>query len=124
MAGLVLASIGPVLMSDGADVSGNELKDEKQENEDAVKINDNDKEEKKDQNSLSSSKNKNSTTPLPAIHFVGRSLAGGIAALAASILDGTLPMPDDEFLGFFDTTTADENGSGSSQNKQRKRRRS
>lgn len=28
-----------------------------------------------------------------AIHFVGRSLAGGIASLAALILDGTLPMP-------------------------------
>jgi hypothetical protein len=30
-----------------------------------------------------------------AIHFVGRSLSGGIAGLAAAILDGTLPMPPD-----------------------------
>lgn len=29
----------------------------------------------------------------PAIHFVGHSLAGGVAALAANILDGSLPMP-------------------------------
>jgi hypothetical protein len=28
-----------------------------------------------------------------AVHFVGRSLAGGVAALAAAIFDGTLPMP-------------------------------
>jgi len=28
-----------------------------------------------------------------AIHFVGRSLAGGVATLAASILDGRIPMP-------------------------------
>lgn len=28
-----------------------------------------------------------------AIHFVGQSLAGGVASLAATILDGTLPMP-------------------------------
>lgn len=40
----------------------------------------------------------NSTTSssLPvAIHFVGRSLSGGVAGLAAAILDGTLPMPSD-----------------------------
>jgi len=30
----------------------------------------------------------------PAIHFVGHSLAGGAAALAANILHGTLPMPN------------------------------
>jgi len=28
-----------------------------------------------------------------AIHFVGRSLGGGVAALAATMLDGTLPIP-------------------------------
>ena len=28
-----------------------------------------------------------------AVHFVGRSLAGGVASLAATILDGTIPMP-------------------------------
>lgn len=28
-----------------------------------------------------------------AVHIVGRSLAGGVAALAAAILDGSLPMP-------------------------------
>ena len=28
-----------------------------------------------------------------AIHFVGRSLAGGVASLAATILDGSLPLP-------------------------------
>jgi len=30
-----------------------------------------------------------------AIHFVGRSLAGGVASLAATILDGSLPLPSD-----------------------------
>lgn len=30
-----------------------------------------------------------------AVHFVGRSLAGGVASLAAAIFDGTLPMPQD-----------------------------
>jgi hypothetical protein len=28
-----------------------------------------------------------------AIHFVGRSLAGGVASLAATMIDGTLPLP-------------------------------
>lgn len=37
-----------------------------------------------------------STKPPMAIHFVGRSLSGGIAGLAAAILDGTLPMPPEE----------------------------
>ena len=30
-----------------------------------------------------------------AVHFVGRSLAGGVASLASAIFDGTLPMPPD-----------------------------
>ena len=30
---------------------------------------------------------------LPALHFVGRSLAGGVASLAAAITDGSIPMP-------------------------------
>ena len=30
-----------------------------------------------------------------AVHFVGRSLAGGVASLSATILDGSLPMPPD-----------------------------
>lgn len=30
----------------------------------------------------------------PAIHIVGHSLSGAVAALAATILDGSLPMPD------------------------------
>jgi hypothetical protein len=30
----------------------------------------------------------------PAIHIVGHSLSGSVAALAATILDGSLPMPD------------------------------
>eukprot|EP00553_Chaetoceros_curvisetus_P006702 CAMPEP_0204620768 /NCGR_PEP_ID=MMETSP0717-20131115/6694_1 /ASSEMBLY_ACC=CAM_ASM_000666 /TAXON_ID=230516 /ORGANISM="Chaetoceros curvisetus" /LENGTH=444 /DNA_ID=CAMNT_0051635033 /DNA_START=13 /DNA_END=1347 /DNA_ORIENTATION=- len=32
---------------------------------------------------------------LPVIHFVGRSLAGGVASLAATILDGSIPLPSD-----------------------------
>jgi len=28
-----------------------------------------------------------------AVHFIGRSLAGGVASLAATMLDGTLPLP-------------------------------
>ena len=38
-----------------------------------------------------------STNPdvLPAIHFVGNSVAGGIASLAAAILDGSIPTPSD-----------------------------
>lgn len=31
-----------------------------------------------------------------AIHFVGQSLAGGVASLAAVILDGSLPMPEEK----------------------------
>lgn len=31
-----------------------------------------------------------------AIHFVGRSLAGGVASLAATILDGSLPLPPEK----------------------------
>ena len=30
---------------------------------------------------------------LPALHFIGRSLAGGVASLAAGIVDGCFPMP-------------------------------
>ncbi|KAL7538710.1 hypothetical protein ACHAXR_012832 [Thalassiosira sp. AJA248-18] len=38
----------------------------------------------------------NNHKSLPAIHFVGYSLAGGIAAIAANILDGSLPMKQGE----------------------------
>ena len=41
--------------------------------------------------------NTNTTTnndDLPAIHIVGSSMAGGIGALAAAILDGTIPFPE------------------------------
>ena len=34
-----------------------------------------------------------------AIHFVGRSLAGGIASLAAAVLDGGIPFPSDKKKG-------------------------
>ena len=33
---------------------------------------------------------------LPALHFVGRSLAGGVASVAAGIADGSFPMPKTE----------------------------
>ena len=33
------------------------------------------------------------TNTTTAVHFVGQSLAGGVASLAATLLDGTLPMP-------------------------------
>ena len=36
-------------------------------------------------------KDKNSTV-MPAIHFVGRSLAGGIASMSAAMLEGSIPM--------------------------------
>jgi len=36
---------------------------------------------------------KPSHVDLPAIHFVGQSLAGGVASLAAVMLDGSLPLP-------------------------------
>mmetsp|Transcript_17113 Transcript_17113/g.24893 ORF Transcript_17113/g.24893 Transcript_17113/m.24893 type:complete len:395 (+) Transcript_17113:266-1450(+) len=78
--------------------------------EDVVK--DKDKDEKKihpanDASPKSTKKNKNknkkdamasSADPasLPAIHFVGNSLAGGVASLAASILDGSVPMPKEK----------------------------
>jgi hypothetical protein len=44
---------------------------------------------------LESLLNQTSTTSpgTTAIHFVGRSLAGGVASIAATILDGKLPMP-------------------------------
>lgn len=34
------------------------------------------------------------TAILPAIHFVGNSLAGGVASLAAAMLDGSIPIPN------------------------------
>jgi hypothetical protein len=37
--------------------------------------------------------NATSASKQPAIHFVGQSLAGGVAGIAASILHGNLPMP-------------------------------
>ena len=43
-----------------------------------------------------------------AIHFVGRSLAGGVAALAATIMDGILPFPVGESEGEEDDSDTDE----------------
>jgi len=40
----------------------------------------------------------NSTAPPVALHFLGRSLSGGVAGLAAAILDGLLPMPNKNHL--------------------------
>lgn len=40
-----------------------------------------------------SENHEHSTTLQPAIHLVGRSLAGGVAALASIMLDGTIPYP-------------------------------
>jgi len=37
---------------------------------------------------------KATNTTNPAIHFVGRSLAGGVAGLSAAMLDGTIPTPN------------------------------
>lgn len=50
----------------------------------------------KDNEIVSASQNleKETQNLQPAIHIVGRSLAGGIASIMAAILDGTLPMPD------------------------------
>jgi len=39
------------------------------------------------------SKSPSSRSELPALHFVGRSLAGGVATLAAILVDGSIPMP-------------------------------
>jgi len=44
------------------------------------------------ENTTTTNSNDDDQESLPAIHFVGQSLAGGVASLAATILDGSLSM--------------------------------
>eukprot|EP00978_Attheya_sp_CCMP212_P028560 scaffold98991_cov47-Attheya_sp.AAC.2 len=57
---------------------------------------------------------------LPAIHFVGQSLAGGIASLAATILDGSLSMPQSSSSS---SSKKRRRGSQSSNRKRNRRKR-
>ena len=50
--------------------------------------------------------------PQPAIHFVGHSLAGGVAAISACIMDGTTPGPPRGTHEQQDTTALSLYGSG------------
>lgn len=84
-AGRVLEAIRPVIsrrkedvVNSTADASGGNGKDGKDE--------------------AKGSREKQPPTPVPAIHFVGRSLAGGVTSLAAAILDGSLPMPVEDVI--------------------------
>jgi len=83
MAGKVVKTIGPVLM---------ESNDSKKEADDRC-------EEKAFEEEGNGDKGKpqraDITGESPAIHIVGFSLAGGVAAISATILDGSLPMPAD-----------------------------
>jgi len=47
----------------------------------------------KDKNPSTTMKKEIDPESLPAFHFVGRSLAGGVASLAAAMVDGSIPMP-------------------------------
>jgi len=49
--------------------------------------------EEKALDKVSEKKSEKKSKNIAAIHFVGHSLAGGVAAIAANILDGSLPMP-------------------------------
>ena len=49
--------------------------------------------EENESNDGEESDNEISRDKMPAVHFVGRSLGGGVASLAAAILDGSLPYP-------------------------------
>mmetsp|Transcript_42414 Transcript_42414/g.72414 ORF Transcript_42414/g.72414 Transcript_42414/m.72414 type:complete len:600 (+) Transcript_42414:260-2059(+) len=79
MACKMLKIIGPVLMGDH-DKDSKRTSDEESssDNENASQI--------------AESDDKVNSQSLPAIHFVGYSLAGGIAAIAANVLDGSLPQ--------------------------------
>jgi len=54
---------------------------------------------------------------LPAIHFVGRSLAGGVASLAAAMLDGSIPMAGADA----DAMASNKKKKGKSKSKRRRR---
>ena len=80
----VLETIRPALgRAEGADVHDDDDDDE-------IGSDDNDEEEAA-ASRRRTRKRKHPSTPC-AIHFVGRSLAGGVGALAATMLDGILPL--------------------------------
>jgi len=66
-----------------------EAKDSNQSNEESTKT-------ENDKPIDDETKNIEDETSLPAIHFVGRSLAGGVATLSSIMLDGIIPMPPDK----------------------------
>ena len=79
MAGKLLNALEPILVE----------KEEKGVSEDEDGSDDEDGEQSGPATKVDDSSNPQS---LPAIHFAGYSLAGGVAAAAANILDGSLPM--------------------------------
>ena len=80
----VLETIRPALgRAEGAD--GHD------DDDDEIVSDDNDEEEAAASSRRRTRKRKHPSTPC-AIHFVGRSLAGGVGALAATMLDGILPL--------------------------------
>lgn len=99
MAGRVLETIGPVLMEKPVVLSERNVEadqideddyDSKEEKEEEVNVKEDNAKANKEE---PTPKPKNVSNKPPAIHIVGHSLAGGVAALAANILDGSLPMP-------------------------------
>jgi len=82
MAGKLLEVIGPVVLNQH-DNSPNE----------ACNRDSSDNDEDEGNEGAGTSQDGSSKCEKPAIHFVGYSLAGGVAAMAANILDGALPLP-------------------------------
>eukprot|EP00979_Chaetoceros_neogracilis_P018136 scaffold10552_cov276-Chaetoceros_neogracile.AAC.40 len=56
-------------------------------------VNDVQRDNEKDKDSFAITKTRSNPGSLPVFHFVGRSLAGGVASLAAAMVDGSIPMP-------------------------------
>lgn len=83
MAAKMLEVVGPVLIEKCDDSSKDTADGDTSEND-----------EKGDQDVdiLDDLDDGRSQSPKPAIHFVGYSLAGGVAAMAANIVDGSLPF--------------------------------
>ena len=68
MANKVLDVIGPVIAATSNNINGNNINGDDDDDDDCRKV------------------------QQPAIHFVGHSLAGGVAAISACIIDGSLPL--------------------------------
>jgi len=78
MAGKLLKAIGPLLLEDRGKAS--------------KQTSDGDSSDDEDGDQVADTGDADNSQSLPAIHFVGFSLAGGISAITANILEGSLPQ--------------------------------